>query len=187
MDGNDPLAVFLVCQEARARAVATQQPILIEALSYRAGHHSTSDDASAYRSPATALHKLASPHARLRQYLATQTRAATGDEGEGEGGGGGGALWTAEMEAEMKAGQRRAIMEAFKAAEREKKPRMEEMFGDVYAPIEGGEASGGARLERPQREQRAEVGRLVRKWGNVGEWADELARFEGGKGEVEKW
>ena len=151
----------------------TQKPVLIEALSYRAGHHSTSDDASAYRSPTTAQHKLASPHARLRHYLAK----LTGTDAEG-----GAPLWSAEIEDALKKTQRVAILAAFKAAEKEKKPRLEEMFGDVYAAT--GEGDG---LERPQREQRAEVGRLVRKWGKVGDWEDELARFEGGKGEVDKW
>lgn len=41
MDGNDPLAVYLACKEARKRAVEGQKPVLIEAMSYRVGHHST--------------------------------------------------------------------------------------------------------------------------------------------------
>lgn len=103
----------------------------------------------------------------------------------GQSGGEGKPLWTAELESSLKASQRAAILAAFKLAERELKPRMSEMFGDVYAPVEGAEGEAG--LERPQREQRAEVGRLVRKWGRVKGWEEELGRFEGGRGDVEGW
>lgn len=66
VDGNDPIAVYLACVEARERAIEGQKPVLIEvrsllvprpnlqpplidldaalasqALSYRVGHHST--------------------------------------------------------------------------------------------------------------------------------------------------
>lgn len=61
-------------------------------------------------------------------------------------------------------------MTAFAAAEAEKKPALDEMWGGVY---EG--------MERPQREQREELRRLVGKWGETGGWKKELERFEGGK------
>jgi len=35
---------------AREIAVNESRPVLIEAMTYRIGHHSTSDDSSAYRS-----------------------------------------------------------------------------------------------------------------------------------------
>ncbi|KAI4042884.1 branched chain keto acid dehydrogenase E1 subunit alpha, partial [Homo sapiens] len=50
VDGNDVFAVYNATKEARRRAVAENQPFLIEAMTYRIGHHSTSDDSSAYRS-----------------------------------------------------------------------------------------------------------------------------------------
>jgi 2-oxoisovalerate dehydrogenase E1 component alpha subunit len=50
VDGNDVLAVYNVVKEARKRAIEKSTPVLIEALTYRIGHHSTSDDSSAYRS-----------------------------------------------------------------------------------------------------------------------------------------
>lgn len=49
VDGNDPLAVYRMCREARRIALTDKRPVLIEALTYRLGHHSTSDDSSAYR------------------------------------------------------------------------------------------------------------------------------------------
>jgi pyruvate dehydrogenase E1 component alpha subunit len=49
VDGNDVLAVFRATRDALERARAGEGPTLIEALTYRIGSHSTSDDASRYR------------------------------------------------------------------------------------------------------------------------------------------
>ena len=49
VDGNDILAVYEVIKEARRVAVTEQKPVLVEAMSYRVSHHSTSDDSFAYR------------------------------------------------------------------------------------------------------------------------------------------
>ncbi len=50
MDGNDVLAVYNATAKAREIAMTQGTPTLIEAMTYRIGHHSTSDDSSAYRS-----------------------------------------------------------------------------------------------------------------------------------------
>lgn len=49
IDGNDLFAVYNATVEARKLALENK-PVLIEAMTYRLGHHSTSDDSSAYRS-----------------------------------------------------------------------------------------------------------------------------------------
>lgn len=49
VDGNDALAVYAVMKEARKRAVEGKKGVLVEAMTYRVGHHSTSDDSSKYR------------------------------------------------------------------------------------------------------------------------------------------
>ena len=49
VDGNDPLATAAVMDWALARA-RTASPVLVEALTYRMGAHTTSDDPSRYRS-----------------------------------------------------------------------------------------------------------------------------------------
>jgi len=49
VDGNDVLAVYAASKEALDRARAGKGPTLIEAVTYRMGHHTTSDDASKYR------------------------------------------------------------------------------------------------------------------------------------------
>lgn len=50
VDGNDVLAVRRATSEARKLCAESKAPVLVEAMSYRAGHHSTSDDSTRYRS-----------------------------------------------------------------------------------------------------------------------------------------
>ena len=50
VDGNDIFAVRRATKEARRLALEDGgKPVLIEMMAYRVGHHSTSDDSSAYR------------------------------------------------------------------------------------------------------------------------------------------
>ncbi|HEU0189811.1 MAG TPA: pyruvate dehydrogenase (acetyl-transferring) E1 component subunit alpha [Mycobacterium sp.] len=49
VDGNDPLACYAVMAQAAARARADDGPTLIEAVTYRLGPHTTSDDPTRYR------------------------------------------------------------------------------------------------------------------------------------------
>lgn len=49
VDGNDALAVRYAVREARRRAVEGSRPVLVELMTYRVGHHSTSDDSGSYR------------------------------------------------------------------------------------------------------------------------------------------
>ncbi|XP_057260970.1 2-oxoisovalerate dehydrogenase subunit alpha, mitochondrial-like, partial [Pezoporus wallicus] len=71
VDGNDVFAVYKATREARRRAVAENRPVLIEAMTYRIGHHSTSDDSSAYRSVDEVDYwdKQDHPISRLRHFL----------------------------------------------------------------------------------------------------------------------
>ena len=48
VDGNDVWAVYEAVAAARKLAVERNTPVLIEAITYRMGHHSTSDDSSCY-------------------------------------------------------------------------------------------------------------------------------------------
>jgi 2-oxoisovalerate dehydrogenase E1 component alpha subunit len=50
VDGNDFFAVHDVVSQARSHCVEGKGPVLIEAMTYRRGAHSTSDDPSLYRS-----------------------------------------------------------------------------------------------------------------------------------------
>ena len=49
VDGNDPLACYAVMAEAADRARSGGGPTLIEAITYRLGPHTTSDDPTRYR------------------------------------------------------------------------------------------------------------------------------------------
>lgn len=70
VDGNDALAVYQATRAAVDRARSGQGPTLIEAVTYRMGAHSTSDDPSRYRDESiTETWKARDPIARLRAYL----------------------------------------------------------------------------------------------------------------------
>jgi 2-oxoisovalerate dehydrogenase E1 component alpha subunit len=70
VDGNDVLAVYAVTSQALAHARSGQGPTLIEAVTYRMGAHTTSDDPSRYRDPAEVEPWVAKdPILRLRLYL----------------------------------------------------------------------------------------------------------------------
>ncbi|MBV9516217.1 MAG: pyruvate dehydrogenase (acetyl-transferring) E1 component subunit alpha [Mycobacteriaceae bacterium] len=70
VDGNDPLACYAVTAEAARRARAGDGPTLIEAVTYRMGPHTTSDDPTRYRSQQEVQHWAAlDPIPRYRKYL----------------------------------------------------------------------------------------------------------------------
>ncbi|KPJ05105.1 2-oxoisovalerate dehydrogenase subunit alpha, mitochondrial [Papilio xuthus] len=115
VDGTDTLAVYRAVASARDLAVSNK-PVLIEAMSYRVGHHSTSDDSSAYRS-VEEIQKWAkdeSPVQKLRLYL------------EGKG------YWDAEAETQCVKEARDTVVRAMQDAEKKKLPHWKEMLEDVY-------------------------------------------------------
>ncbi len=70
VDGNDVLALYHAISDAAARARAGRGPTYIEALTYRIGAHSTSDDPTRYRSQdEVELWMQRDPQARLRRHL----------------------------------------------------------------------------------------------------------------------
>lgn len=82
----------------------------------RVGHHSTSDDSTAYRSKDEIDHWVASnnPLTRFGAYLRAK------------------GIWNDTADADFKVNIRTQILEAFSKAEKLKKPRIAEMFNDVY-------------------------------------------------------
>ncbi len=73
VDGNDVLAVHAAVSEALDRARAGKGPTLIEAQTYRMGHHTTSDDATKYRDAAElADWEKRDPIKRFQLYLAAK-------------------------------------------------------------------------------------------------------------------
>ncbi|XP_028766062.1 2-oxoisovalerate dehydrogenase subunit alpha 2, mitochondrial isoform X2 [Neltuma alba] len=116
VDGNDALAVYNAVKTARQMAVSEQRPVLIEALTYRVGHHSTSDDSTKYR-PVNEIElwRLArDPVARFRKWI------------ESNG------WWNCEAESELRNSVRQQLLQAIQVAEKEEKPAVAELFSDVY-------------------------------------------------------
>ncbi len=71
VDGNDVFAVHAAAAGALERARSGGGATLIEAITYRLGDHTTSDDASRYRDDTTVTpHWAEEPALRLRKYLA---------------------------------------------------------------------------------------------------------------------
>jgi len=70
VDGNDVVAVYMTAKEAVDRAREGRGPILIEAVTYRMGPHTTADDPSRYRPPEE-VKKIEryDPIQRFRRYL----------------------------------------------------------------------------------------------------------------------
>lgn len=118
VDGNDLLAVVQATQEAVARARSGGGPTFIEALSYRMGPHSSSDDPTRYR-PEGELETwaLKDPILRIRRYL-----LATGAIGEDE---------IASLEEECA----EEVLASFKRNEDVGKPPLESLFTDVYGEM----------------------------------------------------
>lgn len=73
VDGNDIVAMKQIMGEALHQAREGKGPVLIEALSYRLGDHTTADDASRYR-PAGELEQawLEEPIKRMKAYMTHQ-------------------------------------------------------------------------------------------------------------------
>lgn len=73
VDGNDILAVYDVMERAVERARAGHGPTLIEAITYRIGAHTTSDDPTRYRDPTEIEEwKGKDPIARFQRFLTHQ-------------------------------------------------------------------------------------------------------------------
>ncbi|CAG7581834.1 pyruvate dehydrogenase (acetyl-transferring) E1 component subunit alpha [Rhodococcus opacus] len=70
VDGNDVLAVLAVTRQATQRAREGSGPTFIEAVTYRMGPHTTSDDPTRYRAAAeTEVWKARDPIDRMRRLL----------------------------------------------------------------------------------------------------------------------
>ena len=110
------------------------KPILIEAMSYRVSHHSTSDDSFAYRAKVEVedWKRRDNPITRLRKWMEHQE------------------LWDEEKEREARSQIRKDVLAAFTQAEKERKAPLRDLFTDVYED-----------LTEESREQMKQLGRLL--------------------------
>ncbi len=115
VDGNDLFAVIAATREAVERARRGEGPTLIEALTFRMGGHSSSDDPTRYRDSETVgIWEQRDPLARVRAYLEAQSIVTAADT----------ETWTQEIQDE--------IGIAVREAEALPPPPLETLFTDVY-------------------------------------------------------
>ncbi|PHJ23682.1 dehydrogenase e1 component family protein [Cystoisospora suis] len=118
VDGNDLFASYLASKRAREIIMETREPVLIEFMTYRFGHHSTSDDSFQYRPDGEAeawgqsgIH----PIARIRRYLDNLN------------------LWSDKQDEELRKEARAVLLQQMKAVEKHKRwPIVGGVFDDVY-------------------------------------------------------
>ena len=116
VDGNDVLAVYQATKEAADRAREGGGPTLIEAVTYRMGPHSSSDDPSRYRPDAEVEEwRQKDPIVRFQAYLQEQ------------------GAWDEAFEKELRESCEQDVAEAITAEEKVGKPTEETMFTDVFA------------------------------------------------------
>lgn len=117
-DGNDFFAVYETVQHARRECLEGKGPILLEAMTYRMGGHSTSDDPSCYRSDEEVeKFKTLCPILRLRRYLEKRD------------------LWDEEREQEWLKQVTEETTQAIETAKETPPPPLKSLFEDVYFEV----------------------------------------------------
>jgi pyruvate dehydrogenase E1 component alpha subunit len=118
VDGNDIFAVVSATRRAVERGARGEGPTLIEAITYRMGGHSTSDDPNRYReSEALEAWAARDPIERLRGWLSDQ------------------GLWSDDHENRLAQEIDQRFRDAVAVAERTAPPPLESMFDDVYQTV----------------------------------------------------
>mmetsp|Transcript_33339 Transcript_33339/g.91981 ORF Transcript_33339/g.91981 Transcript_33339/m.91981 type:complete len:447 (+) Transcript_33339:70-1410(+) len=150
VDGNDLPAVYHATKKAREFCVEQGEPVVVEMMTYRRGHHSTSDDATRYRGGQevkTMAREGLEPISRMRLLLLDNK------------------WWTQDTEDELRAKTKDEVMEALRFAEAKKYAPVNDMFTDVWAS------------ETPQlSQQRKELFEHIER--HQGAYADKLSQFE---------
>lgn len=118
VDGNDVFAVYDVVKKAKDICLKGEGPVLIEAMTYRVGAHSTADDPTRYRSDdEVAKWDPKDPIRRLRLYLEKKK------------------WWDDKQEEEYLEAMYQEVEDAIKVARNTPKPSIDSMFEDVYHDI----------------------------------------------------
>lgn len=117
-DGNDYFAVHHTMSQARKICMEQGGPVLVEAMSYRLGAHSTSDDPTAYRTrEEEEKWREKCPINRLRLYLEKV------------------ALWSGKQEEQLQASLKKEVGEAIQQAKAEGPPPLHTLVEDVYTQV----------------------------------------------------
>ncbi len=116
VDGNDYLAMHKILTEARSRVTSGNGPVLIEAVTYRKGAHTTSDDPTLYRTDQEEeTWAVKDPIKRLRTYLIRKK------------------LWKAEDDKKMLEGYQKEIDAQFLEYEKSPEYKLDDVFDHMYA------------------------------------------------------
>jgi pyruvate dehydrogenase E1 component alpha subunit len=118
VDGNDILAVIQATREAADRARSGEGPTLIEAVTYRQGAHSSSDDPRAYRVDEEVQKFIQmDPIVRFKRYLSERN------------------LWDDAKDEQLQTEVKEEILAAVEQAEKFGPPDLDTMFEDVFAEM----------------------------------------------------
>jgi len=118
VDGNDALSVFGAMSAAVQHARDGKGPFLVEAITYRMGAHSSSDDPRMYRSDEEVEEwRKRDPVERMQKYLL--------DQGS----------WDAEKQTALETELNREILDAVAIAEGAPPPPVETLFDDVFSTM----------------------------------------------------
>ncbi len=118
VDGNDYFAMHKAIQHATEHAKAGKGPVLIEALTYRKGAHTTSDDPTKYRTKEEEdLWGLTDPLKRLKAWLEAKK------------------LWSDEEEKKVVSQYKKEIDRQFEEAENYPAYPLEDAFQYMYADM----------------------------------------------------
>ncbi|MBI4482755.1 MAG: pyruvate dehydrogenase (acetyl-transferring) E1 component subunit alpha [Acidobacteria bacterium] len=118
VDGNDLLACYRAAHGAVEKARRGEGPTLIEAVTYRQGPHSTSDDPRVYRLESEVEEwRKKDPILRFKKYLEKRK------------------YWAEPEEEELQARVKQEISEALAYAEKFPLPDLSSMFEDVFASV----------------------------------------------------
>lgn len=118
VDGNDFFAVYEATAQARQICLEGAGPVFIEAMTYRLGAHSTSDDPSVYRKEQEVLEKQGDcPLLRLRLYLEKIK------------------VWDAKQEEKYIESITQEVTEAIKIAKETGRPPQRSLIENVYFEV----------------------------------------------------
>lgn len=118
VDGNDFFAVHEVVTKARGHCLEGKGPVLIEAMTYRLGAHSTSDDPSLYRKEEEVKYwEKRCPILRLKLYLEKR------------------GLWDETQESELLEKTNQEITKAIVKAKETPTPPLKTLFENVYFEV----------------------------------------------------
>jgi pyruvate dehydrogenase E1 component alpha subunit len=115
VDGNDPLAMYVAVEAARERAIKGEGPTLIEAVTYRIGPHTTSDNPKLYREDEEVERWMKKdPIQRFKKYLIDKK------------------LWSDKKDEELHEEHKQNVLDTFKHVEETGDVSLEEIFEHTY-------------------------------------------------------